>query len=127
MPDYARNAHGNLADQSRSFGPVRGVKTGVSVAVVATASAAPATSAEVELATNSGCTTCHGLNIKIVGPGFNEVQTRYKDQTGAEDRLARKVREGGQGVGGSVPMPPKGQLQDDDAKRLVKWILSGAK
>ena len=127
LPDYARNAHGNLADQSRSFGPVRGVKTGESVAVVAAVPAAAAASAELELATKSGCTACHGLNIKIVGPGFNEVQARYKDQTGAEDRLARKVREGGQGVWGSVPMPPNGQLQDDDAKRLVKWILSGAK
>jgi cytochrome c len=127
LPDYARNAHGNLADQSRGFGPVRGVKTGESVAVVAVAPAAAAASAELELATKSGCTACHGLNIKIVGPGFNEVQARYKDQTGAEDRLARKVKEGGQGVWGSVPMPPNGQLQDDDAKRLVKWILSGAK
>ena len=52
LPNYARNAHGNLAEQSRSFGPVRGVKTGESVAVVAAAPAAAA-SAELELATKA--------------------------------------------------------------------------
>jgi len=124
LPDYARNAHGNLADQSRSFGPVRGVKTGESVAV---ASIAPEPSAELDLATKNGCMACHGVNNKIVGPGYTEVQLRYKDQPNAADRLVTKVKEGGQGVWGSIPMPPNGQLKDDDAKTLVKWILSGAK
>ena len=127
LPDYARNAHGNLADQSRSFGPVRGVKTGESVVVVAVASIAPEPSAEFDLATKNGCMACHGVSNKIVGPGYNEVQLRYKDQPNAADRLVTKVKEGGQGVWGSIRMPPNGQLKDDDAKTLVKWILSGAK
>ena len=70
---------------------------------------------------------CHGVNNKIVGPGYNEVVTRYKGQTDAEDRLVAKVKTGGQGVWGAVPMPPNGHLKDEDLKTLVKWILSGAK
>lgn len=121
LPDYARNAHGNLEDQNRNFGPVRGVKTGESLAT------APKNSPELELATISGCMACHGLSNKIVGPGYNEVQLRYKDQTDAEDRLSRKVKEGGQGAWGAIPMPANEHLKDADAKTLVKWILSGAK
>lgn len=123
LPDYARTAHGELADQYRSFGPVRGTKTLGGPAVVA----APAANPNLELATKNGCMACHGVNNKIVGPGYNEVQARYKDQTGAEDRLVAKVKAGGQGVWGAVPMPPNGHLKDEDIKTLVKWIMSGAK
>jgi cytochrome c len=109
LPDYARTAHGELADQNRSFGPVRGTNT------------------NLEMATKNGCMACHGVNNKIVGPGYNEVIARYKDQADAEDRLVAKVKAGGQGVWGSIPMPPNGHLKDEDIKSLVKWILSGAK
>lgn len=121
LPDYARDAHGNLADQNRNFGPVRGVKTGES------APAAPAPSAELELANKHGCTGCHGLTNKIVGPGYNEVQARYKDRVDAETYLTERVRGGGQGNWGSVPMPPNSHVVEDDVKKLIKWILSGAK
>jgi len=122
LPDYARTAHGELYDQNRSFGPVRGTKT------LAGAVAIPvATNPNLELATKNGCMACHGVNSKIVGPGYNEVQTRYKGQTDAEDRLVAKVKAGGLGVWGAVPMPPNGHLKDEDLKTLVKWILSGAK
>lgn len=123
LPDYARTAHGELADQYRSFGPVRGTKT----LGGATAAAAPAANPILELATKNGCMACHGTNSKIVGPGFNEVQARYKDQAGADDRLVAKVKAGGQGVWGAIPMPPNGHLKDEDIKALVKWIMSGAK
>ena len=64
---------------------------------------------------------------KIVGPGYSEVVARYKDQTDAESRLIAKVKAGGQGVWGSIPMPPNGHLKDEDITTLVKWILSGSK
>ena len=116
LPDYARTAHGELYDQNRNFGPVRGTKT------LGGAAAAPvAVNPNMELATKSGCMACHGVNNKIVGPGYNEVETRYKGQPDAEDRLVAKVKAGGQG------MPPNGHLKDEDLKTLVKWILSGAK
>lgn len=123
LPDYARTAHGELAEQNRSFGPVRGTKTLGGVA----AAPAPAVNPTLELATKSGCMACHGVNSKIVGPGYNEVVARYKDQADAESRLIAKVKAGGQGVWGSVPMPPNGHLKDEDIKTLVQWIMSGAK
>ncbi len=122
LPDYARTAHGELADQNRNFGPVRGTRT-LGAAAAAPVAANPA----LEMATKSGCMACHGVNNKIVGPGYNEVVARYKDQADAESRLVAKVKNGGQGVWGSIPMPPNGHLKDEDLKTLVKWILSGAK
>ena len=122
LPDYARTAHGELADQNRNFGPVRGTRT------LGAAAAAPvAVNPALEMATKNGCMACHGVNNKIVGPGYNEVVARYKDQADAESRLVAKVKNGGQGVWGSIPMPPNGHLKDEDLKTLVKWILSGAK
>lgn len=122
LPDYARTAHGELYDQNRNFGPVRGTRTLGGEAV-----AAPVANPNLELATKNGCMACHGLNAKIVGPGYNEVLARYQGQGDAEGRLVAKVKAGGQGAWGSVPMPPNGHLKDEDLKTLVKWILSGAK
>lgn len=122
LPEYARTAHGELADQNRSFGPVRGTRT------LGPEAAKKAADAGIQdLASKSGCLACHGLKAKIVGPGFNEVQARYKDQPDAESRLASKVKAGGQGTWGSIPMPPNAHVADDDIKKLVQWILSGAK
>lgn len=122
LPDYARTAHGELAEQNRSFGPVRGTRT-----LGPEAEKKAAAASTLELATKSGCMACHGVNNKIVGPGYNEVVARYKDQPDAEARLIAKVKNGGQGVWGSVPMPPNGHLPDADIKKLVQWIFSGAK
>jgi len=121
LPEYARDAHGNLFDQNRDFGPVRGTKTG------AGAAAAPAAPTTMDLANKSGCMACHGVNNKIVGPGYNEVIAKYKGQADAEERLIAKVKAGGQGVWGSIPMPPNAHISDADLKTLVQWILSGAK
>lgn len=121
LPEYARTAHGELQDQNRSFGPVRGTKT-----LGPEAAKKAADAGTLELAAKSGCMGCHGLKAKIVGPGYNEILTRYNGQTDAEDRLVVKVKAGGQGAWGSMPMPPHGHLKDDDIRTLVKWILSGA-
>lgn len=124
LPDYAWDAHGNLAEQNREMGPVRGMKTGKEADRPKAGVAAAA--GPMDLANKNGCMACHGVNNKIVGPGYNEVAARYKGQADAEGRLAAKVRDGGQGVWGSVPMPPNPQLKDEEMKALVKWILSGA-
>ena len=124
LPDYARTAHGNLAEQNRLVGPVRGV---ITVAATATAGKAdPAAAAPKALAEKSGCLACHGLSAKVVGPGLNEIAAKYKGNAGAQSNLAAKVKAGGQGVWGPVPMPPNANLQDDDILALVKWILGGA-
>lgn len=122
LPDYARTAHGELADQNRNFGPVRGTRT---LGPGAAKKAADAST--LDLATKSGCMACHGVKNKIVGPGFNEVVARYQGQPDAESRLIAKVKAGGQGVWGSIPMPPNAHIKDDDLKALVQWILAGSK
>jgi cytochrome c len=122
LPEYARTAHGELADQNRSFGPVRGTRT-----LGPEAAKKAANAGTLELATKSGCMACHGMKSKIVGPGYSEVVARYQGQTDAESRLIAKVKAGGQGVWGNIPMPPNGHLKDEDLKTLVQWILSGSK
>ena len=127
LPGYAETAHGNLAEQNRPVGPVRGKDTGGKAATEARAAAPSDNAAATKLAADSGCMACHGVAGKIVGPGYNDVAAKYKGQADAEARLAAKLKAGGQGVWGSLPMPPQNQLKDDDIRRLVRWILSGAK
>jgi cytochrome c len=67
------------------------------------------------------CTGCHALDKRVVGPSFREVAAKYAANAGPQ--LVKKVREGGQGAWGSVPMPPNPNLSEADASVLVGWIL----
>ncbi len=69
------------------------------------------------------CSGCHTLDTRVVGPSFKEIARRYASEAGAAARLAAKVRSGGQGVWGQVPMPPSASLSESDAKTLAGWIL----
>ena len=135
LPGFARDAHGNIQEQNRVIGPVRGADTTkpaptepltkkISVAAPVAAQAAAEDPAKALLAAN-GCTACHGVNNKIVGPGFNEVAGKY--QADKVDYLVGKIKSGGSGVWGAVPMPPQPQLSDADARRIAEWIAKGAK
>jgi cytochrome c len=88
------------------------------------AAAATPALASLELATKSGCTACHSVDKKIVGPAYKEVAAKYKGDAKAEAMLADKVKKGGVGVWGQVPMPPNAHVSDADIKTLVKWVLS---
>ena len=129
LPDSARNAHGNLAEQNRLIGEVRGTDTahepgGAPVpAKVAMAASGDATA----LLTANGCTSCHGVKSRIVGPGFNEVVARYHGKADAEAYLAGKIRSGGSGLWGQVPMPPQTEIKDADVKAIAAWLAAGAK
>src|SRR5690554_1381024 len=129
LPEYARDAHGNLAEQNRVVGPVRGQQTvGEAPAVApAVAEADSAIKAGYDAARAKGCLACHGLDNRVVGPGFKEVVARHRDRADAAAYLAGKIRSGGSGVWGAVPMPPQGQLTDAEVDAIVKWLLSGAK
>ena len=129
LPDYARGTHGNLADQNRLFGPVRGVTMlAGSIGSQAAASGAPAAAGSAKvLAEKTGCMGCHGINSRLVGPALNEVAAKYRGNNNAEALLAGKLKAGGAGVWGQVPMPPSPGLKDDEIGSLVKWILGGAK
>jgi len=81
------------------------------------------------LAKNNGCTACHSIDKKIVGPAWMDVSKKYKGDAGAEAKLIAKVSKGGGGVWGPVPMPgmdPAGKKQAD-IKKLVEFVLSLAK
>lgn len=128
LPDYAQDAHGNLADQNRLVGGVRGMQTVVPPEANAAAAAPPSANAEATaLAGEKGCMACHGVASRIVGPSYQDVAAKYKGQADAEAGLIAKVKAGGQGVWGAVQMPAQGHVKDEDVKRLVQWILSGAK
>ena len=133
LPDHARNAHGNLAEQNRAVGAQHGADTtrqpGAAPAAPAAApnSAAPdANAAAAALARKLNCLACHGLDNKVVGPGLREVSKKYAGRGDAADYLAKKIVSGGSGTWGSVPMPPQ-SLPAADAKALAEWIATGAR
>ena len=86
--------------------------------------AAGSASANEELAKKSACTACHAVDKKLVGPAFKDVAAKYRGQKDAEAKMVEKVKKGGQGVWGPVPMPPNASVKDDDIKTLVKWVLA---
>ena len=72
----------------------------------------------------NACTSCHGVEQKIVGPSFREVAARYAGDGGAAVRLAAKIKAGGAGSWGAVPMPPHTGLSDAELIQLANWVLS---
>lgn len=80
--------------------------------------------AQEDLMKKNACNACHAVDKKLVGPAFKEVAAKYRGDPKAEAMLVDKVKKGGVGVWGQVPMPPNPQVSDADAKALVKWILS---
>ncbi len=83
--------------------------------------------ANLDLAKKSNCMSCHQVDKKLVGPAYRDVAKKYAGQKDAEAKLFEKVKKGGKGVWGEVPMPPNAAVKDEDIKTLVKWILAGAK
>lgn len=134
LPDFARNNHGNLADQNRLVGPQRGAKTapdaapaakakGAQVAAAAPAKAQVDVAAKAqELAKANTCTACHAPNSKLVGPSWADISAKHQ---GKADYLAAKIKSGGVGVWGTIPMPPQ-SLSEADAKVIGSWLANGA-
>jgi cytochrome c len=91
--------------------------------LAAGAHAADAKASEA-LARSSGCLACHTADKKLVGPSYKEIADRYRKDKAAEANLAQKVKAGGKGVWGDIPMPPNSHVKDADIKTLVQWILS---
>ena len=174
LPDFARNAHGNLAEQTRAVGATRGVNTEAAALspVAATApTAAPATApativapsvappratqiaaaalpasaskaaptviaakpsvaaapSAASLATKHNCSACHQADRKVLGPSYADIAAKYKGDANALKTLSVKIKAGGSGVWGAIPMPPNAALSDADMRALVQWILAGGK
>jgi S-disulfanyl-L-cysteine oxidoreductase SoxD len=151
LPDEARNTHGNIAEQVRAFGPARGTDTtlpprtalvgtmpaptrgstqeGVKAGVGAqpTVSKAADQGGAIDLLTTKACTSCHGIDRKIVGPGFEDVSRKYAGKAEAVDYLVGKILKGSQGVWGAIPMPPQAQLKEEDARVIANWLANSAR
>ena len=80
--------------------------------------------ADADLAKSKNCMACHAVEKKLVGPAYKDVAKKYAGQKDAADKLSVKIRHGGSGVWGLIPMPANPQVNETDAKNLASWILS---
>lgn len=96
------------------------------IAAVLLSAAAPAVMAAsgADLAKKNNCLACHAVDHKVVGPAYKDVAKKYAGDKTAEAKLIAKVKKGGSGNWGTVPMPPNPQVSDADLKTMVKWILA---
>jgi cytochrome c551/c552 len=134
MPDFARNAHGNLADQNRLVGAQRGINTApAKPAETAAPQAKDAPSKKVAAAAvdagqvqalmkKNNCVACHAIDRRVVGPSWSEIAGKHE---GKPDYIAAKIRSGGSGVWGAIPMPPQ-TLDDAEARQIASWLAAGA-
>jgi cytochrome c len=72
----------------------------------------------------NACLACHGMATKLVGPSLKDIAARYKTQNGALALLSGKIKNGGQGVWGTIPMPAQA-LSLDEASQIAKWLMGG--
>ena len=153
LPLEARNANGNIADQVRPFGPIRGTDTSlppgqfnpgmrrgarleqaahspalpaVSGSSMTTGAAAATSGQALALISSNSCTACHGTTDKIVGPALHDVARKYAGRADGVEYLVGKIRNGGQGVWGPIPMPAQAQVTEADAKAIAQWLAAGA-
>lgn len=130
LPTYAMNAHGNLAEQVRSIGPLAGIDTTrfdpslanrPAAGAVRVAAAAGANARD--LMSKQACVACHAVDKEVVGPSFDSVRLRYEKKPDAETYLADRIRQGGAGQWGQVAMPAQQNLSETELRTLARWIL----
>ena len=78
------------------------------------------------LASKSACLACHAVDKKLVGPSYKDVAAKHKGQADALEKVAARIKSGGSGMYGAVPMPPQPALKDEELKLLAAWVLAGA-
>ena len=76
------------------------------------------------LAKSNGCLACHTVDKKLVGPSYKQIADKYRSDKAAEASLVKKVKAGGKGVWGDIPMPPNAHVKDAEIQAIVHWILS---
>ena len=97
---------------------------GSCAAVLLSVLAAAPVMASEDLAKQKACLACHQIDKKLVGPAYKDIAAKYKTDKDAEKKLAVKVRAGGTGVWGQIPMPANPSVSEAEAATLVKWILA---
>jgi cytochrome c len=136
LPESYRGSHGNLAEQNRLIGPVRGSVQGVGAMAAATngAAASATTSATTTattptaaqtLATRHACLSCHAPQGKLLGPSIQDIAGKYRGEAGAEAKLLAKLKAGGAGVWGAIPMPAQSHVKEDELRSILQWMLGG--
>ncbi len=142
LPDYARNAHGNLAGQMRLIGGSRGTDTNkpaptafvaapartsapATMPVAVAPAAKPAAPDSAKLAQQHACMACHSIANKLVGPSMADIHKNYKDAKDAIALLIGKIKAGGSGVWGAIPMPAQAHVPDADIRAMAEWIAKG--
>lgn len=80
--------------------------------------------ASPEMVRKYNCTACHAEDKKKYGPTYKQVALKYADESGAAEKLAKKIQTGGAGVWGNTPMPPQPRVTDEDALAIAQYILS---
>lgn len=91
--------------------------------VLALSATAQATDTGLALAQKNNCLACHAVDHKVVGPAYRDVAARYAGQPGAAAQLRAKIKQGGGGSWGPIPMPPNPQVSEQDLDTLVSWVL----
>ena len=119
-PDEMKVITDYLATYYNREGPSAAAQAASAQAAAAQAAADPVT----RLLNGNACLGCHTTEKQLVGPAFRDVAAKYRGDPAAAARLAQKVKAGGQGVWGQVPMPPNPGLSDADAKLLIDWVLA---
>jgi cytochrome c len=95
--------------------------------VVPVSAVSPVSPADaMNIAGKNACMGCHAVDRKIVGPSFQQIAAKYRGDAQAPVRLEAKVRDGGSGVWGVLPMPSHRSMDSADIKKVVGWILAGA-
>lgn len=125
LPEHARDAHGELEQQNREWGAIRGVRT-TPLPQTAAPEATAASKVPHDLLANNACLGCHGMEGKIIGPGFIDVAAKYKDRADAVEYFKGRIRSGGSGNWGDVQMPPMPQLSEPDLETIARWLADGA-
>ena len=92
--------------------------------LIALALVAGSASADEASLKNNGCMSCHKVDTKLVGPAYKDVAKKYQGKADAADTLAKKIRAGGKGVWGPVPMPANPKVSEAEAKKLATFILN---
>ena len=80
--------------------------------------------ASADLAKAKTCLACHAADKKIVGPSYKDIAAKYAKDKDAVAKLAKKIREGGVGVWGQIPMPANPQVSEAEARTLATWVMA---
>lgn len=103
-----------------------GAVVAAALACVASAPARADVGDGLRIARSNACMGCHAVDHTLVGPSFQQIAARYKNDPQAVAKLVKKVKDGGSGVWGVIPMPSHPRMSDADVRSVVEWVLAGA-